>query len=226
MNRPSTARCSRSSTAPRSIGFDFEEASGHRWLGGLGQAIAEEARVRGAAVTVVGRTLRQDPGPRLNFIEADLSLMARAKRLGQDLPVEDSDVALFTSGIFAASPREGTAEGIERDMAVSFLNRMAILGGLHHLLGVARPASSFPPRVFVMGSPGMTLGNPNDLNSEAAYKAMTAHRNTVAGNEALALAGSRMFPETRVLRSRSRDDQDRHSRKLDGPQRKSGVPAT
>jgi hypothetical protein len=59
---------------------------------------------------------------------------------------------------------------------------------------VARPASSLPPRVFVMGLLGMTLGNPHDLNSEAAYKTMTAHQNTVAGNEARALAGSRMLP--------------------------------
>jgi hypothetical protein len=59
---------------------------------------------------------------------------------------------------------------------------------------VAGPASSLPPPVFVMGSTGMTLGNPHDLNSEAADKAMTAHQDTVAGNEALALAGSRVFP--------------------------------
>jgi hypothetical protein len=50
--------------------------------------------------------------------------------------------------------------------------------------------------VFVMGSPGSgQLGNPDDLNSEELkYKAMAAHANTIAGNEALALGASGMFP--------------------------------
>jgi hypothetical protein len=47
-----------------------------------------------------------------------------------------------------------------------------------------------------MGSPGSgALGNPDDLNSEELkYKAMTAHANTIAGNEALALGANGMFP--------------------------------
>jgi hypothetical protein len=122
--------------------------------------------------------------------------MADALRLGEDLAVEDIDVALFTAGIIAAKTREQTAEGIERDMAVSYLNRVAILRGVSGRLGIARAAGAPRPRVFVMGSPGSgQLGNPDDLNSEQLkYRAMAAHANTIAGNEALALGANGMFP--------------------------------
>jgi hypothetical protein len=163
---------------------------------GLGRAIAGLAMARGADVTVVGRTLRQFPEGQPKFVRADLSLMADALRLGEDLAVEDIDVALFTAGIIAAKTREQTAEGIERDMAVSFLNRVAILRGVSGRLGIARAAGAPRPRVFVMGSPGSgQLGNPDDLNSEQLkYRAMAAHANTIAGNEALALGANGMFP--------------------------------
>jgi NAD(P)-dependent dehydrogenase (short-subunit alcohol dehydrogenase family) len=163
---------------------------------GLGRAIARLAMARGADVTVVGRTLREFPEGQPKFVRADLSLMADALRLGEDLAVEDLDVALFTAGIIAAPTREETAEGIERDMAVSFLNRVAILKGISGRLGIARPAGAPQPRVFVMGSPGSgQLGNPDDFNSEELqYKALVAHANTIAGNEALALGGNGMFP--------------------------------
>jgi len=162
---------------------------------GLGRAIAGLAMARGADVTVVGRTLREFPEGQPKFVRADLSLMADALRLGEDLAVEDVDVTLFTAGIIAAPTREQTAEGIERDMAVSFLNRVAILKGISGRLGIARPADAPQPRVFVMGSPGSgQLGNTGDLNSELRYKAMAAHGNTLAGNEALALGANGMFP--------------------------------
>jgi hypothetical protein len=150
----------------------------------------------GADVTVVGRTLRKFPEGQPKFVRADLSLMPDALRLGENLAVEDIDVALFTAGIIAAPTREETAEGIERDVAVSFLNRVALLKGLSGRLGIARPAGAPQPRVFVMGSPGSgQLGNPDDFNSEELkYKAMSAHANTIAGNEALALGANGMFP--------------------------------
>src|ERR1700741_399826 len=163
---------------------------------GLGRAIAGLAMARGADVTVVGRTLRKFPEGQPKFVRADLSLIADALRLGEDLAVEDMDVALFTAGIIAATTREETAEGVERDMAVSFLNRVAILQGLSGRLGIARPAGAPQARVFVMGSPGSgQLGNPDDLNSEELkYKAMAAHANTIAGNEALALGANGWLP--------------------------------
>jgi NAD(P)-dependent dehydrogenase (short-subunit alcohol dehydrogenase family) len=162
---------------------------------GLGRAIAQTALSKGAEVTVVGRTLRDPEHPRLTFVQADLSSMAESVRIGRELAVEDIDVALFTSGIIAAKVREETAEGVERDVAVSYLNRVAVLGEIATRLGTARPADAPRPRVVVMGSPGSgELGKPEDLNSESDYAALTAHGNTVAGNEALALGADGRFP--------------------------------
>jgi NAD(P)-dependent dehydrogenase (short-subunit alcohol dehydrogenase family) len=197
MNRPLNA--GKVSIRPESI--DELDLSSKRLLviggtNGLGRAIAGLAMAHGADVTVVGRTFRKFAEGQPKFVRADLSLMADAARLGEDLAVEDIDVALFTAGIIAAKAREETAEGIERDMAVSFLNRVAILKGLSGRLGIARPAGAPEARVFVMGSPGSgQLGNPDDFNSEELqYKALVAHANTIAGNEALALGANGMFP--------------------------------
>ena len=162
---------------------------------GLGRAIAQQALARGADVTVVGRTLRDHPADRLTFVAADLSSMSEAARVGRELPAESFDVVLFTTGIIAAKTREETPEHVERDMAISYLSRLAILQGLSPRLGSARAAGAPRPRVFVMGSPGVgTLGDPSDLNSEKTYRAMVAHGNTIAGNEILVLGAKDMFP--------------------------------
>ncbi|MFD6196333.1 SDR family NAD(P)-dependent oxidoreductase [Mycobacteriaceae bacterium NPDC060252] len=162
---------------------------------GLGRAIAQLALGRGATVTVVGRTFREEPSARLRFVKSDLSSMRGAVELGQNLEVEPYDVVLFTNGIFAARTREETAEKIERDMAVSYLSRYAMLHGLHFRLGLKRPNPTMQPRVFIMGSPGTgLLGDPDDLNSDREYAGMSAHMNTVAANEALVVEGSYWFP--------------------------------
>jgi hypothetical protein len=139
--------------------------------------------------------LRSVPRDGLDFMAADLSSMREAARVGRELPVEDADVMLFTTGIIAAKTREQTSEGIERDMAISFLSRMAILDGAAQRLGTTRADRSARPRVFVMGSPGWgELGTVDDLNSEGQYTSSKAHGNSIAGNEALVLAGSRRYP--------------------------------
>ncbi|MFI6214524.1 SDR family NAD(P)-dependent oxidoreductase [Nocardia brasiliensis] len=162
---------------------------------GLGRAVARQAWMLGAEVTVVGRTFRDGPAERLNFLEADLSSLRAAVRLGNELPVEAADAVLFTQGIFAAKSREETGEGIERDMAVSHLSRIAMVPGLAPRLGRARTGNRFPARMFIMGSPGTgELGDPADLNAERDYRAVRAHQNTVAANEALVLAGRDRWP--------------------------------
>jgi NAD(P)-dependent dehydrogenase (short-subunit alcohol dehydrogenase family) len=161
---------------------------------GLGRAIARQALARGAEVIVVGRTFRDEPAPRLTFVAADLSSMREATRTGRELPVESVDVVLFTTGIIAARTREETREHVERDVAISYLSRLAILRGLSPRLGSARDVGAPRPRVFVMGSPGVgTLGDPDDLNSEKNYRPMVAHANTVAGNEILVLGAPDKF---------------------------------
>ncbi len=85
-----------------------------------------------------------------------------------------------------------TAEGVERDLAISSLSRLAVLSGVTSRLGTARPAGSAAPRVFVMGFPGAgNLGTVDDLTGARAYDAMAVHMNTVAVNEALVLDGAR-----------------------------------
>ena len=162
---------------------------------GLGRAIAQQALTRGAEVTVVGRTFRDDPAARLTFVAADLSSMSEAVRVGRELPAESFDVVLFTTGIIAAKTREETPEHVERDVAISYLSRLAVLQGLSPRLGSARADGAPRPRVFVMGSPGTgAIGNPDDLNSEDNYRSMAAHANTIAGNEILVLGAKDMLP--------------------------------
>ncbi|WP_326719192.1 SDR family NAD(P)-dependent oxidoreductase [Streptomyces sp. NBC_00243] len=163
---------------------------------GLGRAIAQQALARGAAVTVVGRTFRDAPAAGLTFVPSDLSSMSEATRLGLELPVESFDVVLFTTGIIAAKTREETPEHVERDLAISYLSRLAVLQGLSPRLGSAREDGAPRPRVFVMGSPGAgSIGDADDLNSEKTYKSLVAHANTVAGNEVLVLGAKDRFPD-------------------------------
>src|SRR6202011_4344731 len=93
---------------------------------------------RGADVTVVGRTFRDDPAARLTFVAADLSSMREAIRVGRELPAESFDLVLFTTGIIAAKTREETPEHVERDVAISYLSRLAVLQDLSPRLGSAR----------------------------------------------------------------------------------------
>jgi NAD(P)-dependent dehydrogenase (short-subunit alcohol dehydrogenase family) len=168
--------------------------------GGLGRAVARFAAARGAKVIVVGQTFRDADVPGVQFIQADLSSMREARRVAEALPAETLDLVLFTTGIFAAPKREVTAEGIERDMAVSYLSRLVILRGIASRLGAQRSAASMKPRVFVMGYPGTgQTGRPGDLNAEKSYDGMTVHLNTVAGNEMLVLDAAKRYPSLSVF---------------------------
>lgn len=161
--------------------------------GGLGRAIARQLAARGAHVTVVGQTFRDDGVQRLSFLKADLSSMREAARVGSELATLELDLVVLTTGIFAGKQREVTAEGLERDMAVSYLSRLQIVRRLAPALA-ARGGKK--PRVFVMGFPGTTDKPPatSDLNFEHSYAAMTAHMATVAGNEALVLDSAKRYP--------------------------------
>ena len=160
---------------------------------GLGRAIARLAAARGARVLVVGRTFRDEGTPGISFLKADLSSMREAVRVGRELDAS-FDAVVLTTGIIAAKAREVTAEGIERDMAISYLSRLAIVRELAPRLA-ARPAGGPAPRVFVMGFPGTgQLGDASDLNAERSYDMMAVHMNTVVGNEALVLDGARRHP--------------------------------
>jgi NAD(P)-dependent dehydrogenase (short-subunit alcohol dehydrogenase family) len=163
--------------------------------GGLGRALSRFMASRGASVVVVGQTFRDSDVPGIEFIQADLSLMREAERVAEALPAETLDLVVFTTGIFAAPTRQETAEGIERDMAISYLSRLVIVRSLAPRLGKGRPAASTKPRVFIMGYPGTgQAGTLDDLNAEKSYSGFAVHMNTVAGNEMLVLDAVKRYP--------------------------------
>ncbi|PVM92716.1 SDR family NAD(P)-dependent oxidoreductase [Caulobacter endophyticus] len=164
--------------------------------GGLGREIARSIAQRGGQVVVVGRTFRDTEMLGIRFVQADLSLMREAARVADVLPAEHADFLIFTTGIFAAPHRQQTQEGLERDIAVSFLNRVVMLRRLAPRLGRARTDATSRPRVFVMGYPGSgQAGAYDDLNAERSYKGMAVHMNTVAGNEILVADAVDRYPE-------------------------------
>lgn len=163
--------------------------------GGLGRAITQLLAARGADVTVVGQTFRDVGKPGIDFVRADLSLMTEAQRIAKRLPAETADILLFTTGIFAAPRRQENKEGLELDMAVSYLNRFVMLRELGPRLGTDRPAGAMRARVFNMAYPGSgQAGAPDDLNAERSYSAIAQHMNTVAGNEVLVLDAATRYP--------------------------------
>jgi NAD(P)-dependent dehydrogenase (short-subunit alcohol dehydrogenase family) len=155
--------------------------------GGIGRALSRQLASLGASVLVVGRTFRDTDMPDIAFVRADLSLMREARRVGALLLAQPIDTLIFTNGIIAAPRREATQEGIERDIAVSYLSRLVILDAV-------APTLHADARVFIMGYPGSgALGSADDLNAEHAYRAMPVHMNTVAGNEMLVLDAARRY---------------------------------
>jgi NAD(P)-dependent dehydrogenase (short-subunit alcohol dehydrogenase family) len=166
--------------------------------GGLGRSISQVLASKGAKVTAVGRTFRDEKTENIDFIKADLSSIASSQQLASSLDASDFDIVLFTTGIFSSRSREETSEGFEKDLAVSFLNRLAILDIIGDKLSHNSVLGS--PRVFVMGFPGNgQLGTPDDLNQEKKYSFFTAHMNTVAGNECLVLNSAQKYSNFRVF---------------------------
>lgn len=166
---------------------------------GLGRAIGHVFASHGAQVTVVGQTFRDNGVKNITFIKADLTSIETATRVAEQIPTETLDILLFTTGILASKVREETAEGLERDMAVSYLNRLAMLKVMIPKLKEKKNALGLSPRVFVMGYPGSgQLGTIDDLNQEKSYSFLKAHANTIAGNEALVLATADQYPDGNV----------------------------
>lgn len=163
--------------------------------GGLGRAFAQNLAKHGASVTVVGQTFRDNDIKNIKFVKADLSRMTEAQRVAKELPVGTADILVFTTGIFAANERQVTSEGIERDMAVSYLNRLVMLREIAPRLGKSPPLNGGRPRIFSMAYPGGgQTGKLDDLNAEKSYNGINVHMNTVAGNEILLLQSIEAYP--------------------------------
>jgi NAD(P)-dependent dehydrogenase (short-subunit alcohol dehydrogenase family) len=168
--------------------------------GGIGRSLARALAKQGAEVLVVGRTFKDKTIPNISFVKADLSRLADARRVAGELPAENLDLVIMTTGVMAGPKRETTSDGIERDLAISYLSRFVILNAIAPRLGKDRSEPRMKSRVFVMGFPGSgQKANVADLNSENSYGRMKAHMNTVAGNEALVLDVARRFPQIDVF---------------------------
>ncbi|CAH00421.1 putative short-chain dehydrogenase/reductase [Kluyveromyces lactis] len=153
--------------------------------GGIGRELARVLAQKGAKVIVVGRTFRDENVEGIEFIQADLGLVSEASRVAELLPAEKLDLLIFTTGVLAPPARRETSEGLEEDLAVSYISRLVMM---NHLVPRLKEHGEKKPRVFVMGFPGDNyMGDYRDLNSEESYGAISTHMKTVAGNEALVL---------------------------------------
>jgi len=168
--------------------------------GGLGRSISRFLAAHSADVLVVGQTFRDEGVKGIDFLKADLSSLKEMKRIGASLPAEGLDAIIFTTGIITTPERQVTVDGIERDLATSFISRYVILESVADRLGKGRSDPSRRPRVFIYGFPGTNAAaDLEDLNSEKKYKPWDSHMYTVAGNEALVLSESKKYPHLGIF---------------------------
>lgn len=154
---------------------------------GIGKELAISCLKRGAKVTIVGR---RNPGSDLaeaTFVQKDLSTMRNAVDLAKDIDSSSIDTIVFTNGIFAATTKQESSEGIELDMAVSYLSRFAFSEEVvKNGLGTQRADTTTKPRIFVMGYPGQNQEvDLEDFNADKKYSTMGVHMRTVVANEVL-----------------------------------------
>jgi len=156
---------------------------------GLGLAIGQELVKNGAYVSVVGRT---DPKVvDLKFLKANLATVKAQTELAETVPnPETLDILLFTQGIMTTPQRQDNGEGIELDLAVSYVGRRVVLEKL-----LERGAK--PKRVFIMGFSGSET-EIDDFNGEKNYKPFPQHLNTVVSNDALVLGLRKRRPDLSV----------------------------
>ena len=151
---------------------------------GIGAALGTSLVKRGAHVVVSGRSKSEETPEGAEFIQNDVSSLANAQSLvRKDLHGQTFDTVVMTVGIITRSKLTRTAEGIEEDLAVSYMSRFVILNEL-----IKARAIDGRKRVFIMGYPGQNMEptNINDINFDTTpYKQLAAHMNTVLFNEAL-----------------------------------------
>ena len=158
---------------------------------GIGRAIANSLNSFGAKqVVVVGRSLK-DPLPAgMEFVSADLSSLKTCSELLETEQllkdtVREADNVVFTVGITPKKQREASVEGVEMDMAVSYLSRLLLVRKLAEFK--ANGGVKKDLKIWVMGFPGVKSipTNVEDLNAEKEYKQFGQHLNTVVGNESI-----------------------------------------
>ncbi|KAJ3301336.1 hypothetical protein HDV03_001033 [Kappamyces sp. JEL0829] len=155
---------------------------------GIGKALAIALIKLKADVTIVGRREPDAALAEARWIQKDLSLLKSANSLAAECNVKCLDVIVFTVGTMAGPEKRLTDEGIEVDLATSFLSRMAVCKQIIHdgKMGTKRPHPDNKPRVFIMGYPGKeTKPDTDDFMAQKSYDPVQVHNNTIVGNEAL-----------------------------------------
>ena len=165
---------------------------------GIGAALARSLIKRGAEVTVTGRSKSEETPDKAEFIKSDVSLIKNAQDLVRtQLKGRVFDTVVFTVGIFSRSKLTRTPEGIEEDLAVSYLSRFVVANEL-----IQANAIDGRKKVFIMGFPGQDIQptNVEDINFETTpYKQFPAHMNTVLFNEALVYELAKRHPNLHVF---------------------------
>jgi len=168
---------------------------------GIGEGLARAACGRVQSLVVVGRTKPDSllaVCPTVEFIQADLSSLKTAKNLAKSFHSYSFDTVLFTVGITATKERKVSSEGIEMDIAVSFLSRYVIAREFVKESSLAS-SNERKARIFIMGFPGAD-GTPQleDFNWEKTYEAWPAHKNGVYANDALVIDLAKKTSEVNV----------------------------
>jgi NAD(P)-dependent dehydrogenase (short-subunit alcohol dehydrogenase family) len=171
---------------------------------GIGAATARLLRRHGAQVIVVGRSATKAehlvaesaalplPGS-MRAIVSDFSSMRSVRTAVDDLAdiTPSIDVLVHAVGVFLTRP-EHTPEGIERDLAVSYLSRYVFLEHAHHrgllgprtrLVNIAAAAPRLPKRARTEF---------DDLDAVSGRSGFASHSQAQTANDLLtAQAGSR-----------------------------------
>jgi len=169
---------------------------------GIGLALAKALSKNGGVVTALGRTKTRELEElnQVTFVKVDLSLMKAARDVvGNELKGKTFDSVIYSVGIITSNKLTRTAEGVEEDLAISYLCRFVMMKELmaqHMLVG--------RKRVYVFGYPGektTPIANADDINFDnpALYSQMPAHMNTVAFNEGFVHEIARRYPDLKVF---------------------------
>ena len=146
---------------------------------GMGRGIAEARAAAGDTVIAVGSSTRKGlPGP-VEFIKADLSVIAEVDRVVAELP-DRVDVLVLTAARFNPE-RVVTADGLEATFALYYLSRFLLAHGVDAGMVVA------------FSAPGTTAGRVHwdDPQLERGYSATKAQMQAGRMNDLLGVSAGK-----------------------------------
>ncbi len=162
--------------------------------GGIGKEVARGLAQRSMDVTIVGRAqskglraaedLRRATGnDHIDFIQADLSLMAEVRRVAEQFCArhEQLNVLVHSAGVMRLK-FDRTAENIEYNIASSYLSRFLLTNLLLGLLAVGAPSRV----INIAGSRGKGKVDMEHLINPR-YGGMRAHGQAQAANDAFTI---------------------------------------